>query len=653
MAQPKRAEERRRDNSVSDRRRSVSAVIGSALRVLVIGWIVIPPLPFTFGAGLDGSWAVGLNLAHSARLNFGRDVVFTYGPLGYLVVPMFPEAEPWAVFCFDWGMAILTGYALWRLCRGYRHWTAVWWSLGVFGFSTLLVLGSSDRLVGTLIALALAVAIRLDEGPWFDAGLLAGFAAVALLVKFNIGILGTGLAFYFLALLLWRNRAAVRGNVVRIAAALLVWPVTLAGLYWIVEGTARTLPQFFQNSLEVARGYSEAMAIPGPYWVGALAGACCIALWVLVPTLANQRQRVVYAVPPMIIVGFLCFKSAMVRQDAHVIPFPFEIAMTSLMVLAVADSARNRVLVGAFSLASMILGALVLAQLWPGSLSASASRMYASGVLTEIDGFWRWPATVKAAQTATERALAIDQLPADLLEKLDGRTVAVYPWEIAMIRANHLRWRPLPVFQAYSAYTRKLDDLNADMLADSAGPQDILLAWQSIDGRQPLFETPHSWRALLDWYDFQAVSGRLAVLTRRSSPRFSPPAPIASAAVPWGQMIELPPVADDELIVMNAEVRETLPGLLKRELLRSPVERVEVRFRSGLVDTRRVLPSNMNNGVIVSAWPRNLDDLVPMLRGERRLLGDRVIALRFLTTSPGDFNRSITIHWSRLKLAPL
>ncbi|HEX5228318.1 MAG TPA: hypothetical protein VFW44_11435 [Bryobacteraceae bacterium] len=617
--------------------------------LLAICWIVIPRAPLPLGAGLDNSWVIGLNLAHSAGLNFGRDVAFTYGPLGYLLAPLFPEAEPWAIFFFDCGIAILTGWALWRLCRRYQHWIAVCLSLGIFGLSTLLVFGIGDRLMAPLMALALVLASRLDERPWFDAGLLAGLAAVALLVKFNLGILATGLAFYFLALLIWRRRATLRSDAFSILAAVFVWPVTLVGLYWIVEGSARGLPQFLQNSVEVALGYSEAMSLPGPYWIAALAVACCIALWILVPALADQTQRVISVVLPMAIVGFLCFKSAMVRQDMHAVPFPFEIAMASLMVLAVADTARNRIVVGVFSLASIVFGIVVLVQLRPGAWAGSLPPP--GNALKAIGDFWHWPTTVKAAQLASEEAQAVDRLPTELNDKLAGKTVAAYPWEIATIRANHLRWRPLPVFQAYSAYTPKLDDFNARVLEDPSGPQNILLAWQSIDGRQPFYETPHSWRALLDWYDFEADSGRVLVLNRRSSPRYSSPTPISSEVVQWRETIKLPAAADDELIVMQAAVAETLPGILKREVLRAPIETVQVTLGSGLTETKRILPSNLNNGVIASEWPRNHHDLASIFMGDRKAPGGRVVALRFLTTSLGAFHRSITVHCSRLKLA--
>src|SRR5579862_9906345 len=37
--------------------------------------------------GVDSSWCAVLNWAHERGLQFGKDIVFTYGPLGYLIAP--------------------------------------------------------------------------------------------------------------------------------------------------------------------------------------------------------------------------------------------------------------------------------------------------------------------------------------------------------------------------------------------------------------------------------------------------------------------------------------------------------------------------------------------------------------------------------------
>jgi hypothetical protein len=39
--------------------------------------------------GLDGSWSMALLYFHQHGFQFGRDIIFTYGPLGFLVAPTY------------------------------------------------------------------------------------------------------------------------------------------------------------------------------------------------------------------------------------------------------------------------------------------------------------------------------------------------------------------------------------------------------------------------------------------------------------------------------------------------------------------------------------------------------------------------------------
>jgi len=631
-------------------------IVGGIRAVLLVGiifWIVIPSVPFPVGPGLDGSWVFGLNMGHFERMIFGRDIIFTYGPLGYLVVPTFPEAEPWAVFAFEWGTALVTAYALWKLCKRAGHWTTAGLYLGVFWVSSAFTFNSTpERILAAIIALALVVVSHADDKPWFDLGILFFYTAVTLLMKFNLGIIAFGVALYLEAWLLWGYRSRLRMVLKPAAAALIAGLVTLAGLYWILDGTPWGLVAFLRNSVEIARGYSEGMAVAGPMWVAVDALVSCIVLWIFIPLAARETRRVVWAFPPLFVITFLSFKSAMVRQDAHALPFQFQIAVAALLVVAFAPTPRNRVLVGVFAAASLALGIVTIAQLWPKYLPPLLDRLKGQDVLTNLDGYLHWNSTVKTLEAATQQALTPDQLPAGFQPYVTGKRVTAYPWEIASIRANHLQWQPLPVIQAYSAYTPALDGLNAHALESASGPEEILLAWGSVDAHEPLYETPQSWRALLNWYELQLTSPKLYLLHRRSTPRFGAAVPFGNVVVAhWDESITLPPVGDDEALLMKAEVGQSLKGVVKGALLRAPLITVQVRLRSGHTDFRRVLRTNMLSGVIVSDWPRCLDDIAPMFTRGGAFSPDRVVSMSFCTPAPSEFRRAIRIHWLRMKLS--
>src|SRR5215468_1836408 len=56
--------------------------------LMLVGWFTFPGNDAVAKTGLDPSWVIGLNLFAHDGFRFGRDVIFTYGPLGWVVRPL-------------------------------------------------------------------------------------------------------------------------------------------------------------------------------------------------------------------------------------------------------------------------------------------------------------------------------------------------------------------------------------------------------------------------------------------------------------------------------------------------------------------------------------------------------------------------------------
>jgi hypothetical protein len=46
------------------------------------------PVPLTPASGLDPSWSAGVDMATAGGISFRQQAVFTYGPLGFLDIPL-------------------------------------------------------------------------------------------------------------------------------------------------------------------------------------------------------------------------------------------------------------------------------------------------------------------------------------------------------------------------------------------------------------------------------------------------------------------------------------------------------------------------------------------------------------------------------------
>ena len=110
--------------------------LGIRFIVPVIVVLILVPFPrLPIGTGDDSSWTSVLAYAYQHGLQFGRDIVFTYGPLGFLLTPyLCPQAE-WFRLITDLVVCstVVIGVCLWawQLPRVYR-----WGVLAVFTFLT-------------------------------------------------------------------------------------------------------------------------------------------------------------------------------------------------------------------------------------------------------------------------------------------------------------------------------------------------------------------------------------------------------------------------------------------------------------------------------------------------------------------------------------
>ena len=110
--------------------------------------------------------------------------------------------------------------------------------------------------------------------------------------------------------------------------------------------------------------------------------------------------------------------------------------------------------------------------------------------LRQADGWRKLTAHVDTlrhpdAFTADARARlrAGEGIDPETLALVRDRTVHVFPSEAAVAWAYpELRWKPLPVFQGYQAYTDDLDRLNADALAAQDAPERLL---RTTESRRP------------------------------------------------------------------------------------------------------------------------------------------------------------------------
>jgi hypothetical protein len=132
-----------------------------------------------------------------------------------------------------------------------------------------------------------------------------------------------------------------------------------------------------------------------------------------------------------------------------------------------------------------------------------------------------------------------------------GRTVHIYGAETSVAWAYpEMRWHPLPAFQSYVTYTRRLDQLNARALSTD-GPEFVLRGPEApVDNRNFTLEAPETMLTMFCRYEEVAgVSGWQ--LLKRGANRCGSPRKIGSVRTRVGEHFAVPSGSKRGMIVMD------------------------------------------------------------------------------------------------------
>jgi hypothetical protein len=544
------------------------------------------------GVGLDASWNAGLQMAADRGLEFGSEVVFTYGPLGFLRSTTLWH-DDLAILAFLYSAAIYVALCIslvWALRR----------PLGTLGaalvaFFAVALLPSIEQplLITTISCMAL---LAREPSRYGVEALVVGGATLAA-VETSIR-LSPGPAIFAICLLALIGARArwwhLLGYVALFAAELL--------LLWIVAGQSLgDLPDYVAHAQEIVSGYSEAMGVNlSPDWQGFAAALALVAL-VGAAAAGGFRDALARgsAIGVVALAGFVAFKQGIVRFEPNHVAFYF--STVCALWLAIPRPPAQRPL--------LLFGALVLAALATHALPPSGANVDVIGNLKRAN------AGVRDLLDAGRRAEIADEgrqvlkdiyrLDPRILAELRGYSVSVDPWEVGAAWAYDLEWSPLPVFQNYSAYTDELDELNAAEVRSPTGPERILrenpalvdaeYPTRTIDGRYPGWDPPAQSRAVLCHFVPVHTTTRWQVLARTAD-RCGRPELVRSTEASAAEAVEVPSPGPGEVVFARVHGVE-VDGLERvRALLFRP------RFRYAVLDEKRVyrlVPGTAENGLLL------------------------------------------------------
>ena len=592
---------------------------------------------------IDPSCQGALSYFAEKQTQFGPEIMFTYGPLGYLV----PENYDGILFTRKLISELLSKLfmtlALVWIASQIPYWNRVLF----FCFVWILAprFGNSYPEVLFYFCMAASGAILAGQGTWkryFLAPILT-FLAFVSLIKFTLLVYST-----FIIILLsihWASRRNWKECLLIPSAyvALIFMAWAMAGQKWV------NFPSWIFTSLQVASGYQECMGREPNPGILPLALAIAAAGTSLFGVSIYAFRTNLSACLPLLCLAagyWMSWKHGLTRADDHVNLF-FGFSLLGFVSFpAFIDRLRHRLRI--VQVLSGLGCILCLCGIYIQSpIFLTKGPIYSASHLFETI---RNLMFVTSYETRLETQLLAEKKRFEcpwIKAVVGNATVDVFGYNQGIGLLNDLNYQPRPVFQSYSAYTPFLIRANADFYRSGRAPSYVISSLGTVDDRFPTQDDSEALRVLLLDYDF-VLADQGWLLWRRLVFRKTVEEEVTGTETMerrFGQEVTLP----GNNLWCAIDIKETSLGKLRRVFYQAPVVFISVTDENHLSATFRILPTIARTGFILDPCLLSDVDIVG-LKTEFEPKPRHIVSFRLWVdeSSKKYFDDRISIHLSRI-----
>ena len=567
----------------------------------------------------DNSWIYSINYAVSEGLVFGRDIIFSYGPLSAFVLPLDLAQHVEIAAVFQLSIQIIWLSSIFFLKRHFSRKIDFILFLGV-SILCAIPIGDNVRITERTGIFILTVVNFLLLAQltrrWIWTAFAGAVAAVAVLLKFNVGVACFSLLVAWMVIVFYESRTDRTAPLLlffcgSFGAFLLVF----FALFIEFAGPIDAVSDFLKLSMRVASGYSSSMSLDSqPSSLKTIIFVSAVSYGLLAIYFGFKKKQffpfILWTSPAI----FLLYKAMVVRQGFVVNFVPNFLVIGAILSLLVVFSERTgeRRAIRVFATSFMILGCAFLSSSLPES----------DLLKNQVGKFSALKSVVLNTQLEVPRgendfvAMSIDGSGRQFKLK-QGAPVDVYPKLTAMAWTFNFKYRPRFSLQSYAAYHPELDQLSARGYNSTNAPGFIVFGHESIDGTHPQAVDPLTWLAVYRWYDpfgmsSEVLRGGSILLRRRASPRIPLEAShVSKITVKSGTSIALPEMPG-LLTVVSADFRLNWWGYLVNFIYKVERPLMRVSYSDGNEAVYRLSASAAASGFLAGSLSQNLYQVARM-----------------------------------------
>ena len=584
----------------------------TSLQYVLLAFVALATLPPCFSnsyvrAGLDPSWSYFINQFWHAGFVYGRDVIFSYGPFGFLSCPISIGNNLLFANIYAQLQWVLLGVFWLLLVR-----EKVVESDNIDIFLVIFVLFVSGRVMfSNRLFLTMFFVLAISSSRYWKRYFLAAsfLAAFFLMIKFN-----EGFSFWIITTLCFLIRLLSQGCF-RSLYLLAVPFLSLYFLYGIIASwSPNNFIDYLRYSWEIASGYSNAMSWSSYYadsigrggsgWSELALGLSIIILFSVVPLVVGIRKftsiRRISLFLAVVIIIFFAFKHGYVRQDGHVTGFPGSVSIVlALYILFTTDKQIKKIV--CLPLAVSLIFLIIV------NISMSKKpKFFAANLMQKINSYKYCHKIITKNELKVDKRIKV--LSRSLLSEIKNAETTIYPWDIAIAAKNKLNFAPIFPVQVYSAYTPLLDKKTSENLVNKKnGPKYIIYDFKAIDGRHPMLEAPETVLNLLKWFNLSCDNNQF-LLTRRLKSRFDSINSIHQYEFNSNKWFNVAP--SETLLLGKINFQKTLLGTLVNAVFKIPHVYMNIEYLNNQVKRWRVLPENLNGCFLLNVMPSDKKEVM-------------------------------------------
>ena len=543
------------------------------------------PNPYHTIEELDATWQAVLEFGLFNNWQFGKDIIFTGGPLSFLYAPTSIGYIPKLQVVLEAGLLFFTLLAILTAIRK-EHLSI---RIAVFA---ILACGAATSRDGVYLVAVTAIAFIVLQNSLSKPKLCAWIALAAILglMKFTIGMLGFASLLVVAGFKLWEKESK--------------WALQILGTYlgsilliWILLGQSiLNLPAYIQHSWSLSKGYAWGMHMHEPveifkYLMLILLGTSLpIFIWSML-----RRDRLAWALLIVAALGvFVSWKTGITRYGTHVFYFIQVAAIIPTLILGFIQNKRNAYI---WVACTTVLFAWSNFWLLPTGANHLKTRAMAQATFglkfigtagNEVRKFADLVPYVKMSHTLHQIKARIGDAPVDVLYYHQG-----------ILLLNELNYVPRPTVQNYAAYNDHLAKWNLEHI-QSKPPQFILCKDGIIDARYPTTADNLFLKNVIENYAPVLKEEGWLLLERNASP-----APFTSTPVIEKKPITVAEEIDisthtDKILWLKVEYKPSLLHKAVSFLYKPEILIIKITTDKDETKLYRLIGENLENGFLLN-----------------------------------------------------